>query len=86
MKLINVRKSDIIVVYDKIGKVSAPRAFWMFKTFGIQNVAILNGSFTKWVSEGRAVEDGDFDKAWKKIRDTHATPDDFNFQFDSSKV
>lgn len=58
----------------------------MLKTFGIQNVAILNGSFTKWVSEGRAVEDGDFDKAWKKIRDTQAAPDDFNFLFDSSKV
>lgn len=86
MKEINVRKSDIIVVYDKIGKVSAPRAFWMLKTFGIQNVAILNGSFSKWISEGRAIEDGDNDRAWKKIRDTPAVADDFNFQFDSSKV
>jgi thiosulfate/3-mercaptopyruvate sulfurtransferase len=48
MQLLNVRKNDIVVVYDKIGKVSAPRAFWMLKTFGIENVAILNGSFTKW--------------------------------------
>lgn len=79
MKLINVRKSDIIVVYDKIGKVSAPRAFWMLKTFGMQNVAILNGSFNKWVSEGRAVEDGDIDRAWKKIRETKSVPEDFNF-------
>ena len=55
MKLLNVRKNDIIVVYDKIGKVSAPRAFWMLKTFGIDNVAILNGSFTKWLAENRPV-------------------------------
>jgi len=27
----------------------------MLKTFGIPNVAILNGSFGKWISEGRPV-------------------------------
>jgi thiosulfate/3-mercaptopyruvate sulfurtransferase len=35
MKAVNVRKSDYIVVYDKIGKVSAPRAYWILKTFGL---------------------------------------------------
>jgi thiosulfate/3-mercaptopyruvate sulfurtransferase len=45
MKAINVRKNDYIVVYDKISKVSAPRAYWILKTFGLQNVAILNGTF-----------------------------------------
>ncbi len=38
------------------------------------------------MAEGRAIEDGDTDKAWKKIRGTKAVPEDFNFQFDSSKV
>jgi thiosulfate/3-mercaptopyruvate sulfurtransferase len=86
MQLLNVRKNDIIVVYDKIGMVSAPRAFWMLKAFGIENVAILNGSFNKWIAEGRSVEDGDNDKAWKKIRETKAEPADFNFKFDNTKV
>lgn len=67
MKALNVRKSDYIVVYDKIGKVSAPRAYWILKTFGLQNVAILNGAFSKWVAEGRHTEDGDTEKAFKKI-------------------
>lgn len=81
MQAINVRKSDNIVVYDKIGKISAPRAYWILKTFGLQNVAILNGSFSKWVAENRPVEDGDNEKAWKKIRapESIALPDDFNF-------
>ena len=48
MKSVGVRKSDLIVVYDKIGMVSAPRAFWLLKTFGIENVKILNGVFPKW--------------------------------------
>jgi thiosulfate/3-mercaptopyruvate sulfurtransferase len=74
MKEVNVRKSDLIVVYDKIGKVSAPRAYWMLKTFGIENVAILNCSFNKWVAENRPIEDGDIEKAWKRIRTTKAEP------------
>ena len=86
MQLLNVRKNDIVVVYDKIGKVSAPRAFWMLKTFGIENVAILNGSFTKWAQENRPVEDGDHEKAWKRIRETKADKGDFDFKFDQTKV
>ena len=82
MKEINVRKSDLIVVYDKIGKVSAPRAFWMLKTFGIENVAILNGSFGKWMAENRSIEDGDIERAWKRVRSTQPLPDDFDFKYD----
>jgi len=48
MKAVGVRKSDIVVVYDKIGMISAPRAFWLFKTFGLENVFLLNGVFNKW--------------------------------------
>lgn len=89
MKAVNVRKSDHIVVYDKIGKVSAPRAYWILKTFGIENVAILNGSFSKWIAENRPIEDGDSEKAWKKIRHSDSVaplPDDFNFNCDTSRV
>ena len=88
MKAINVRKNDYIVVYDKIGKVSAPRAYWILKTFGLQNVAILNGTFSKWVAEGRKTEDGDVEKAWKKILppEIKVVPEDFDFQCDKSRV
>ena len=68
MKAVGVRKSDIVVVYDKIGMISAPRAFWLFKTFGLENVFLLNGVFNKWQAEGRAIESGDAEPAWKKIR------------------
>jgi thiosulfate/3-mercaptopyruvate sulfurtransferase len=53
MQALDVRKNDQIVVYDKIGKVSAPRAYWILKTFGLDNVALLNGSFSKWIAENR---------------------------------
>lgn len=34
MKMLDIRIKDTIVCYDKIGMISAPRAYYMFKTFG----------------------------------------------------
>ena len=45
--VLDVRKSDIIVVYDKYRNISAPRNYWMLKTFGAPEVYILNGTFAK---------------------------------------
>jgi len=48
MRKLDVRKNDAIVCYDKVGMLSAPRAFWMLKGFGAPNVYLLNGSFKMW--------------------------------------
>ncbi len=45
-----------IVVYDTDG-MGAARAWWMFRVFGHRDVAVLDGGLTKWVAEGRALED-----------------------------
>lgn len=66
MQEMDVRINDFIVVYDKYRNISAPRAFWMLKTFGASNVYLLNGTYSKWIKEGRQVETGDFPRAWKK--------------------
>ncbi len=47
-----------VVVYDTHGLFSAARAWWMFRAFGHDNVAILNGGFPKWLGEERATESG----------------------------
>jgi thiosulfate/3-mercaptopyruvate sulfurtransferase len=86
MKDIDVRKHDKIVVYDKIGMVSAPRAFWLLKTFGLHNVRVLNGAFPKWDREQRAIESGETPQAWKKHRNTNANPNDFQFELSNNKV
>lgn len=86
MKFLNVRKSDTIVIYDKIGMVSAPRAFWLFKTFGIPNVMILNGSFHKWNLENKSIETGDVETAWRKFRTNQPSNDDFNFTLNQSHI
>jgi thiosulfate/3-mercaptopyruvate sulfurtransferase len=47
-----------IVVYDQKGLFSAPRVWWMFRLFGHQDVAVLDGGLPKWQREGRPVADG----------------------------
>jgi thiosulfate/3-mercaptopyruvate sulfurtransferase len=47
-----------IVVYDNSPYRSAARVWWMFKLFGVHQVAVLDGGFQKWRAEDRATESG----------------------------
>ena len=55
---LGIGNDDTVVVYDSGGWVAAPRAWWMFLSFG-KDVRILNGGLKKWVAEGRKVESGE---------------------------
>ena len=55
-KKLRVRKNDLIICYDHIGMLGAPRAWFLFRLFGANNVRILNGGLLKWKAEGRPVE------------------------------
>ena len=45
-----------IVVYDGMGLFSAARVWWMFRYFGHEDVAVLDGGLPKWVAEDRPLE------------------------------
>lgn len=47
-----------IICYDAAGLFSAARAWWMFKAFGHDDVAILDGGLPSWLKEGHPIEDG----------------------------
>ena len=53
-----VDSGDTVVVYDAGGWVAAPRAWWMFLSFGHADVRILEGGLKKWQAEGRPTEFG----------------------------
>jgi thiosulfate/3-mercaptopyruvate sulfurtransferase len=55
---LGIGNEDYVVVYDAHGIMSAPRAWWMFRAFGHDRVAVLNGGLTKWEREGRPLESG----------------------------
>src|SRR5262245_42100488 len=48
-----------VIAYDSLGLYSAARAWWMLRTMGHNDVAVLNGGLKKWQAEGRPVEDGE---------------------------
>lgn len=47
-----------IVVYEQAGVFSAPRAWWMLRTFGARQVYILDGGLDAWTAAGQPVESG----------------------------
>ena len=47
-----------IVVYEQTGVFSAPRAWWMLRTFGGREVHLLDGGLQAWVAAGQPVESG----------------------------
>jgi thiosulfate/3-mercaptopyruvate sulfurtransferase len=47
-----------VVVYDQAGLFSAARVWWMFKAFGHDAVAVLDGGLPKWRAEGLPLEAG----------------------------
>jgi thiosulfate/3-mercaptopyruvate sulfurtransferase len=53
-----VRADGEVVVYDRIGTVSAPRAWWMFRAMGHPRVYVLDGGLPAWAAAGGAVEPG----------------------------
>ncbi len=59
MRRMGVGDGKKVVVYDTYGIYSAPRAWWTFRVFGKDDVAVLDGGFLKWRQEGRPVESGE---------------------------
>ncbi len=42
---LGINTESIVVLYDRWGVYSSPRAWWLFKYMGHQNVYVLNGGF-----------------------------------------
>jgi thiosulfate/3-mercaptopyruvate sulfurtransferase len=59
MTELGVGRDDRIIVYDNSPLRTAARGWFMFRHFGAERVAILDGGFQKWRAEGRPVESGE---------------------------
>jgi thiosulfate/3-mercaptopyruvate sulfurtransferase len=73
---LGIGNDDTVVVYDAGGWVAAPRAWWMFLSFGHSDVRVLDGGLKKWLAEGRAVESGE----------AKPKPKTFKATFDAARV
>lgn len=59
MRELGVNSDRCLVVYDEGNLYSAPRAWWMLRTFGVENVRILEGGLAGWKQENRPLQPGD---------------------------
>lgn len=73
---LGISDRDQIVVYDGLGLFSAPRVWWLLRTFGARDVRILDGGFPAWQAAGLPTEGGV----------THRAPKTFAARFDASAV
>ncbi|MEL6751251.1 MAG: 3-mercaptopyruvate sulfurtransferase [Pseudomonadota bacterium] len=55
---LGISETDTIVVYDGAGLFSAPRAWWLFRTFGATKVMVLDGGLPGWLEARLPVESG----------------------------
>lgn len=52
---LGINEDSCIVCYDEKGVYSSPRAWWLFKTMGHDNVAVLNGGLPAWIDAGHQI-------------------------------
>ncbi|MBB5515198.1 thiosulfate/3-mercaptopyruvate sulfurtransferase [Rubricella aquisinus] len=57
MRAMGIGDGHRVIVYDGAGMFSAPRVWWLFRHFGKEDVAVLDGGLPKWIAEGRQTED-----------------------------
>ncbi|TPW30376.1 3-mercaptopyruvate sulfurtransferase [Pararhizobium mangrovi] len=58
VQALGIDRDSRIVVYDGMGIFAAPRAWWMFKAMGHDDVRVLDGGLPAWKAAGQPVEDG----------------------------
>lgn len=49
---LGINQDSVVVLYDARGLYSAPRAWWIFKTMGFEQVYVLDGGISLWQSLG----------------------------------
>jgi thiosulfate/3-mercaptopyruvate sulfurtransferase len=58
MSTLGIADNATIVIYEQESVFSAPRAWWMLRTFGAQNIYILDGGLRAWTEAGLPTESG----------------------------
>jgi thiosulfate/3-mercaptopyruvate sulfurtransferase len=55
MNKFGMNRNDHVVVYTHGGAASGPRVWYLFRTFGHENVSILNGGIEGWKAAGNKI-------------------------------
>lgn len=59
MARLGIGSNMTLIVYEQAGVFSAPRAWWMLRSFGVREVYVLDGGLRAWTDAGLPTESGD---------------------------
>jgi thiosulfate/3-mercaptopyruvate sulfurtransferase len=76
MSALGIDDRMAICIYEQEGVFSAPRAWWMLRTFGARDVSILDGGLRAWVEAGLPTCSGP----------VHRTPASFHATLDREAI
>jgi thiosulfate/3-mercaptopyruvate sulfurtransferase len=76
MSALGIDDRMAICIYEQEGVFSAPRAWWMLRTFGAREVYILDGGLRAWIEAGLPTCSGP----------VHRTPANFHATLDGDAV
>jgi thiosulfate/3-mercaptopyruvate sulfurtransferase len=76
MSALGIDERMAICIYEQEGVFSAPRAWWMLRTFGAREVYILDGGLRAWIEAGLPTSSGF----------VHRTPANFHATLDRDAV
>ncbi|WP_447766751.1 sulfurtransferase [Sphingobacterium faecium] len=54
---LGINQDSIIILYDRWGLYSSPRAWWMFKVMGFEQVYVLDGGLPAWKEKHHPIAD-----------------------------
>jgi len=60
---LGVGSDNQVIVYDQRGLFSAARLWWMFRVFGHDQVAVLDGGLPAWIAADGALQTGELEVA-----------------------
>ena len=49
---LGLNQDSVVVVYDTLGMFSSPRVWWMLRSMGLKNCAVLDGGLPAWKADG----------------------------------
>ncbi|MEO0392886.1 MAG: 3-mercaptopyruvate sulfurtransferase [Pseudomonadota bacterium] len=55
---LGIGNGDHVITYDSVGIFSAPRAWWMFRAMGHDQVSVLDGGLPAWKRAGHSTAQG----------------------------
>ncbi len=52
VRRLGINKDSVVVIYDDVGLYASPRAWWMLRAMGHDQVAVLDGGLRAWIDAG----------------------------------